>query len=81
MRGNAVTVSSNSADTGGSGVADATFQRSPAGAGTWTTIGVPDTSSPYSVTWNTTRHADGDYDLRVITTDNVGSSSPHRSGP
>jgi len=82
VRGNAVTVSSNSADTGGSGVADARFQRSPAGAGTWTTIGVPDTSSPYSVAWNTTSGTpDGAYDVRVITTDNAGNSftSPVRT--
>ena len=45
VRGNAVTVSSNSAD-GGSGVANAQFQRSPAGAGVWTNIGAADTTSP-----------------------------------
>ena len=73
VRGNAVVVSSNSAD-GGSGVGDATFQRSPAGAGTWTTIGAADTTSPYSVNWDTTAVADGLYDLRVITTDNVGNT-------
>ena len=65
--------SSNSAD-GGSGVASAQFQRSPAGAGTWTNIGAADTTSPYSVNWDTTAVADGLYDLRVITTDNVGNT-------
>ena len=54
VRGNAVTVSSNSADTSPGTVASATFQRSPIGAGTWTTIGAPDTTSPYSVAWDTT---------------------------
>ena len=73
VRGSAVTVSSNSAD-GGSGVASAQFQRSPAGAGIWTTIGAADTTSPYSVNWDTTAVADGLYDLRVITTDNVGNT-------
>jgi large repetitive protein len=73
VRGNAVTVSSNSAD-GGSGVANAQFQRSPAGAGTWTNIGAADTTSPYSVAWDTTAVADGLYDLRVITTDNAGNT-------
>ena len=73
VRGSAVTVSSNSAD-GGAGVASAQFQRSPAGAGTWTTIGAADTTSPYSVNWDTTAVADGLYDLRVITTDNVGNT-------
>ena len=69
-----VTVSSDSADTGGSGVANATFQSSPAGANTWTTIGAPDTTSPYSVNWNTSALAQGSYDLRVVTTDNAGLS-------
>ena len=72
VRGNAVTVSSDSADRG-SGVASAQFQRSPAGAGVWTTIST-DNSSPYSVAWDTTAVADGLYDLRVITTDNVGNT-------
>ena len=74
VRGNAVTVSSNSADTGGSGVASVQFQRSPAGAGTWTNIGAADTTSPYSVAWDTTLVADGLYDLRVVTTDDVGNT-------
>ena len=73
MRGNAVTVSSNSLD-GGSGVANAQFQRSPAGGGVWTNIGAADTTSPYSVAWDTTAVADGLYDLRVITTDNAGNT-------
>src|SRR5205807_1214340 len=68
----AVTVSSDSAD-GGSGVASAQFQRSPAGAGVWTTIAT-DNSSPYSVAWDTTAVGDGLYDLRVITTDNAGNT-------
>jgi hypothetical protein len=68
----ATTVSANSADPG-SGVASAVFQRSPAGTGTWTTIAT-DMSSPYSITWDTTAVADGLYDLRVVTTDNVGNT-------
>ena len=73
VRGNAVTVSSNSLD-GGSGVANAQFQRSPAGGGVWTNIGAADTTSPYSVAWDTTAVGDGLYDLRVITTDNAGNT-------
>ncbi len=73
VTGNAVPVSSDSAD-GGSGVASAQFQRSPAGGGVWTNIGAADTTSPYSVAWDTTALADGLYDLRVITTDNAGNS-------
>ena len=73
VRGTSVAVTSNSAD-GGSGVANALFQRSPAGAGTWTTIGAADTSTPYGVTWDTTAVTDGLYDLRVVTTDNAGNT-------
>ena len=41
------------------------FQRSPAGAGSWTN---------QAATWNTTLLSDGLYDLRVVTTDNAGGS-------
>jgi hypothetical protein len=64
-----VTVSSSSADTA-SGVASAQFQYSPHSANTWTTIGT-DATGPYSSPWNTTGLAAGQYDLRVITTDNA----------
>ncbi len=48
---------------------------------TWTQIGAPDTSSPYSVNWNAGALAQGNYDLRVITTDNAGNTftSPTRT--
>ena len=55
---------SNSTD-GGSGVASVVFQRSPAGAGIWTN---------QAASWDTTAQADGDYDLRAITTDAAGNS-------
>ena len=67
-----VQVSSNSADSG-SGVASAQFERRPAGGGAWTSIGT-DPSSPYSVSWDTTSLADGDYDLRVVTNDEAGNT-------
>ena len=54
-----ILLASNSAD-GGSGLASVVFQRSPAGAGTWT-------ATPAS--WDTTLVSDGDYDLRVVTSD------------
>ena len=72
LRGASVAVSSDSADAG-SGVASAEFQRRPAGGGAWTTIGT-DTNAPYSVNWNTTALSDGDYDLRVVTTDDAGNT-------
>ena len=33
-----------------------------------------DTNAPYSVNWDTTALADGDYDLRVVTTDDAGNT-------
>jgi Chitobiase/beta-hexosaminidase C-terminal domain/Bacterial Ig domain len=69
-----VAVSSDSSDTGGSGVAGATFQSAPSGTSTWTTIGA-DATAPYSVSWSTTGLAAGPYDLRVVTTDNAGNTS------
>ncbi len=50
----------------GSGIDTVAFQRSPAGAGSWTAV---------SDSWNTTGVADGLYDLRVIVTDNAGNST------
>ena len=73
LRGAAVAVSSDSADSG-SGVTSAEFQRRPAGGGAWTTIDT-DANAPYSVDWNTTAVSDGDYDLRVVTTDDAGNST------
>jgi hypothetical protein len=58
-----VNLTSTTGDAG-SGVATVTYQRSPAGAGTWTNV---------SSTWNTTSIADGLYDLRVRVTDNAGN--------
>ena len=45
-----------------------TFERSPAGAGTWTTISV-DSSAPFGASLDTSLLADGLYDLRAIATD------------
>ena len=72
VRGAAVAISSDSADSG-AGVASAEFQRRPAGGGAWTPVDT-DTTAPYSVAWDTTALGDGDYDLRVLTTDEAGNS-------
>jgi hypothetical protein len=61
-------------DTGGSGVASVAIQRSPAGAGTWTTI-CTDTTATYSCSLDTTTLADGLFDFRAIATDNAGNST------
>jgi hypothetical protein len=52
-----------------------TFQYSPFGVNSWTTIGAPDTIAPYSVAWNDTALAAGHYDLHVKTADNAGNTS------
>ena len=70
-----ISVSATSTDTGGSGVASVQFERSAAGAGVWTNIGAADTSNPYGVSWDTTGVADGLYDLRAVSTDNVGNTT------
>jgi len=45
-----------------------TFERSPAGAGAWTTIAV-DPTPPFGATLNTTLLPDGLYDLHAVATD------------
>jgi hypothetical protein len=61
-----INLSSGATDTGGTGVASIAFQRSPAGAGTW---------SATPATWDTTGAANGLHDLRAVATDNAGNSS------
>src|ERR687891_1850085 len=56
-----------------SAVAEVQFQRSPAGAGTWTNVGSADTTSPYSVSFVTTAVTDGLYDVRAVATDVAGN--------
>jgi chitinase len=50
-----------------------TYQRSPAGAGTWTTICAP-AAAPYPCSWDSTGVADGLYDLRAVALDGSGYS-------
>ena len=60
-----ISLTASAADAG-SGVASIAFQRSPAGAGTWTAV---------AATWDTTGVADGLYDLRVTVTDHAGNAT------
>jgi hypothetical protein len=71
--GGTVAVTSDSADAG-SGVASAQFQLAPHG-GAFADLGAADTASPYQVSWDTTTVANGQYDLRVTTTDNADNSA------
>ena len=50
-----------------------TFQRSPAGADTWTTICAP-TAAPYACSWSSGGVGDGLYDLRATALDASGYS-------
>jgi chitinase len=67
-----VTLSATGTDSGGSGVASVKIQRAPTGTTTWTDI-CTDTTSPYSCSFDTTAVTGGGYDLRAVTTDNVGN--------
>ncbi|MEA2311528.1 MAG: hypothetical protein QOE28_1496, partial [Solirubrobacteraceae bacterium] len=68
-----VTLNATGSD-GGSGLASLTIQRSPAGAGTWTTVCTTATS-PASCSLDTTTVADGLYDLRATATDAAGNAT------
>ncbi|HZB22679.1 MAG TPA: Ig-like domain-containing protein, partial [Gaiellaceae bacterium] len=61
-----INLTSTTGDAGGTGIASAAFEKSPAGAGTWT---------PVAASWNTTAGADGLYDLRVVAVDNAGNTT------
>ena len=68
-----VSLSANASDPS-TGVQQVVFERSPAGASTWTAIGT-DTSAPYTASWNTGAVADGFYDLRAVATDILGHTA------
>ncbi|MCW2840399.1 MAG: signal peptidase [Aeromicrobium sp.] len=55
-------------------VASVAFQRSVAGAATWTPV-CADTASPYTCSFATTGVADGTYDLRAVVTDSNGRTT------
>jgi hypothetical protein len=68
------TVTLNATAADGGGVASVAFERSPAGANTWTTL-CTDATAAYSCSFNTTAVADGAYDLRARATDNFGRTA------
>lgn len=68
-----VAISAPATDSG-SGVAQVVVQYAAATSTSWTTI-CTDTTSPYSCTWDTLAVLDGDYQLRAIATDNVGTTA------
>lgn len=72
-KGSVTVTSADISDGSGSGIASVTFQRSPATAGTWTTIGTAN-ATPWQTILNTTGLSDGGYDLRFTSTDRVGNA-------
>lgn len=70
LRGTAALVANANAP---GGVASVTVQYAPTGTTSWTTICV-DTSSPYGCSWDTTKVADGGYDLRAVMTPVSGAT-------
>lgn len=68
-----VQVRATAADTG-SGVASVRIEQAPAGSSSWTTLCTA-TTTPYACAWDTTKVADGDYQLRATATDLVGTSA------
>jgi chitinase len=70
-----ITLNATGTDTGGSGVLNVKFQRSPAGGGVWTDL-CTDAVTPYSCSTNTaTWGGDGVYDVRSYATDNAGNTT------
>ena len=70
LRGS-VTLTADADETAGGSITQVALQRSPAGAGTWTTVCV-DSGSPYSCSFDTTAVANGEYDLRARATNQNG---------
>jgi hypothetical protein len=66
-----VTVSATAADVN-SGIATVLLQSAPAGSSTWSDLCAARTATPYTCSWDTTKVADGGYQLRAIATDKAG---------
>jgi hypothetical protein len=58
----------------GSGATKVVFDVTPAGGATWSALGT-DTASPWSLSYDTTRLADGVYDVRATVSDGFGNTS------
>jgi chitinase len=70
-----VSLAATASDGGdGSSISSVTIQKSPAGAGTWTTA-CTDTTSPYSCSFDTTTVSDGLYDFRAFVQNSAGGSA------
>jgi chitinase len=69
-----LTLQATASDGGdGSSISLVTIEKSPAGAGTWTTA-CTDSTSPYSCSWDSTTVSDGLYDFRAVVQNDAGGS-------
>jgi signal peptidase I len=68
-----VSLTANAADSG-TGIKNTVLQYQSVGSSSWVTLCTVATA-PYTCAWNTTTVADGNYDLRAITTDNAAFST------
>ena len=76
VSGASVTVASADAADATAGVGTVTFQKSPAGADTWTLIALDSASGDgWFVAWDTTSLTDGLYDLRAVIADAAGNTA------
>ena len=70
-----VSLSASASDGGdGSSITSVTVEKSPAGAGTWTTA-CSDTTAPYSCSFDTATISDGLYDFRAVAQNDAGGSA------
>ncbi|MFC1926941.1 Ig-like domain-containing protein, partial [Chloroflexota bacterium] len=68
-----IAVTADAADADGT-ITQVAFEYSDDAGTTWTAIGAPDTTAPYSASWDTTAVVDGDqYLVRATATDDLGS--------
>jgi hypothetical protein len=67
-----VTLSASASST--SGVASVKIQYAATGSGSWVDV-CTDTTSPYTCSWDTTKVADGLYDLRALLLDGLGRTT------
>lgn len=69
-----VPLSATATETQGGTIVSVAIQRSPAGAGSWTTICTDTIGPAYTCDWDTTGVANGQYDLRARATNQNGYS-------
>lgn len=73
-----VTIAASASST--AGVASVRIQYAPSGTTTWTDI-CTDTTAPWSCSWDTTKVAEGSYDLRAVLTARNGTVSTSAVDP